>query len=179
MDRSIVIEQVKSRCATKAATRYYLKCILGFSTLYLFYRAFPELPMIWSIISTIMVLAPEDHATNGLARSRVLANIIGGFVGLVCFIFLGNSIAVICLAMVVTIAICSYIQLGVGTRTALVALIIVMLNQLETDSWQIAFERVLLVMLGCGVAMLSDYIVDRLFKQSEPQLKNMCSPNQK
>ena len=62
--------------------QYILKCLIGSSVCYALYRLFPEHQFQWSIISLLLVIAPEEKDSFKLSLDRMKANIIGAVIGL-------------------------------------------------------------------------------------------------
>jgi uncharacterized membrane protein YccC len=141
--------QVRSR----ALQRYVLKCLLGTLICYWFYARFPGHQLYWSIVSVLLVLAPEVRDSVHLSFTRMWANAIGAAVGLALYLTPLPTVPALCLAVVATIAVCHYLALGGAVRTALAALVIVYIQQSESRDWTIALERVGSVLLGCLVAL--------------------------
>ena len=133
---------------------YVLKCLLGTFICHRFYLALPGHQLYWSIVSVLLVLAPGHRDSVQLALGRSFANAVGAAVGLACFLAPWPEILALSLAVVATIAVCQYLDLGGATRTALAALVIVFIQQNEAHDWTIALERVGSVWLGCLVALL-------------------------
>lgn len=133
---------------------YIIKCLLGLSVCYFFHWQFPGYRFYWSMISVLLVISPDDLECKRLPIARIKANIIGSLVGLIFYILYTPNLMIMCLATITTIIICSMIQLGGATRSALAALIIVLVQQSTDQSWISAGERMFSVVLGCTVALI-------------------------
>ncbi len=146
---------------------YLVQCALGASLCYALYLFFPEHEFSWAIISVLLVLAPETKDSLKLSLDRIKANITGAGVGLVYFTLVpsGGLISLVA-AVITTILICTFLKLGNATRTALAALVIVLIQNNRNFQWNIAFERMVSVVLGCLVAMLITAAFSRLTKRS-------------
>ncbi len=105
---------------------YLVKCLLGTVICYGFYVLVPQYHLYWSLVSVLMVLAP-DH--------------------------LDSIKAALCIGVPVTILVCYLLGFGNAARSALAAIIIVFIQENESGNWQIAMERMGAVVLGCLVAL--------------------------
>ncbi len=132
---------------------YLLKCLLGTLICHRFYVWYPDHQLYWSIVSVLLVLAPEPRDSVNLSLTRIWANAIGAAVGLVFYLAPLPTLLALCLGVVATILICHALALGHASRTALAALVIVFIQQSESSNWTIALERVGSVLLGCLVAL--------------------------
>lgn len=137
--------------------QYILKCLMGSSICYALYRLFPEHQFQWSIISLLLVIAPEEKDSYRLSLDRMKANIIGAVVGLAAILLFGMNFSVLLVSVLVTILFCTYIQLGNASRSALAALIIVLTDEEHMAGGISAYERMFCVVAGCVIAMLITY----------------------
>lgn len=151
---------------TNLEMQYILKCLIGVLICYVPYTLFPQHEFYWSIISVLLVLAPDHSDSNRLAMDRMKANIIGSLVGLSSFLFLNHApaLAVLCGAVIINIIICYALGLESTTRSALAALVIVLIQEKEKSDWLTGFERMGCVVTGCLVAILITYIFSRFEK---------------
>jgi uncharacterized membrane protein YgaE (UPF0421/DUF939 family) len=145
--------RVLALCRSRALQLYVLKCLLGTVICHRFYVLFPGHQLYWSIVSVLLVLAPEHRDSVQFSLSRSGANAIGAAVGLAFFLVPLPEIVSLCLAVVATILVCQTLALGGAVRSALAALVIVFIQQSESRDWTIALERVGSVWLGCLVAL--------------------------
>ncbi|MFR0778886.1 MAG: FUSC family protein [Zhenhengia sp.] len=143
---------------------YVLKCLLGLALCYFFYWLFPQYRFYWSIVSVLLVISPDDLDCKKLPIARMKANIAGSLVGLILFITHPPNLLMMSIGVVTTILICYIIQLGTATRSALAALIIVLVQQLNDHSLISAFERMVSVVLGCLVALFITYLFEYAHK---------------
>lgn len=131
--------------------RYLAKCCLGTAACYGVYAAVPAIPFYWSIVSLLLVLDPDEAESMRLAVARMKANIAGAAVGMAALLIAPPGVASVVAAVVATIVTCELFRLGKASRSALAALIIVMLSA-EAD-WRTGLERMGCVVLGCLVAI--------------------------
>lgn len=138
--------------------QYIVKCLIGSSICYALYRLFPEHQFQWSIISLLLVIAPEEKDSFRLSLDRMKANIIGAVVGLAAILLCGMNVAVLLISVLVTIIFCTYIKLGNASRSALAALIIVLTDEEHMAGGISAYERMFCVVAGCIIAIVITYI---------------------
>lgn len=136
---------------------YILKCILGASICYLFHYFFPDFRFYWSIVSVVLVISPDDIECKTLPISRIKANIIGSLIGLILFLVHIPNLPIMCIGIVLTIIICNIIKLGSATRSALAALVIVLIQESTDVSFISALQRMVSVVVGCLTALLINY----------------------
>lgn len=141
---------------------YILKCLVGLSLCYFFYWLFPDYRLYWSIVSVLLVISPNDLDCKKLPFARMKANIIGSLVGLVLFIIHPSNLLIMSIGVILTIIICYIFNLGTATRSALAALIIVLVQELNDNSLLSAFERMISVILGCLIALLVTFIFEKI-----------------
>ena len=150
--------QFKNSVSDKTFLLYIFKCIVGSTICYGLYYCFPEHQFNWSIISVLLVLAPDKYDSNRLAFDRMKANLTGASVGLLSFLIYTPNIFSLIISIIITILVCTFIKLGGPTRSALAALVIVLIEEKEFTNWQAATDRMMCVIAGCVVALILTYI---------------------
>jgi uncharacterized membrane protein YgaE (UPF0421/DUF939 family) len=134
---------------------YILECILGLCICYTLYKCFPQHQFYWSMISVVLVIAPDGKDSNRLAFDRIKANILGSSVGLSLFLIRIPNLFLICIGVALTIVIGIVLKLNTALRPALAALIIVMIHEEgQNSTWHIASERMGCVIIGCIIGLL-------------------------
>ena len=134
---------------------YILECILGLCICYILYKCFPQHQFYWSMISVVLVIAPDGKDSNRLAFDRIKANILGSSVGLLLFLIRIPNLFLICIGVMLTIVIGVFLKLHSALRSALSALVIVMIHEEgQNSSWHIALERMVCVIIGCIMGLL-------------------------
>jgi uncharacterized membrane protein YgaE (UPF0421/DUF939 family) len=134
---------------------YILQCVIGLCISYTLYKCFPQHQFYWSMISTVLVIAPDGKGSNQLAFDRMKANILGSSIGLLLFLIHQPNLFLISIAVVLTIIIGTLLKLNTALRTALSAVIIVMIHEEgKSSTWHIAIERMGCVILGCIIGLL-------------------------
>ncbi|WP_319757161.1 FUSC family protein [uncultured Sphaerochaeta sp.] len=144
---------MKDRPISPVMVLYISKCLLGTIICYGFYKAFPQYYLHWSIISLLLVLAPDRDNSIALPIARIKANITGALVGLFCFMLPFHQLLGLLIGVVATISICSLLRFPSATRSALAALVIVLLQEGGNPMWSYALQRIFAVLLGCLVGL--------------------------
>jgi uncharacterized membrane protein YgaE (UPF0421/DUF939 family) len=107
------------------------------------------------MISVVLVIAPNSKDSNQLAFDRIKANILGSSVGLLLFLIRIPNLFLICIGVMLTIAIGIFLKLNSALRSALSALVIVMIHEEgKSSTWHIALERMGCVIIGCIIGLL-------------------------
>lgn len=132
---------------------YIIKCLIGTIICYGFYKAFPQYYLSWSIVSLLLVLAPDWDSSITLPIARIKANVTGALIGLFCFTLPFNQLVSLCIGVVLTIAVCTILRIPSSTRSALAALVIVLLQEMGKPMWSYALQRIFAVLLGCLVGL--------------------------
>jgi len=134
---------------------YILQCIIGLCITYTLYKCFPQHQFYWSMISAVLVIAPDGKGSNQLAFDRMKANILGSSIGLLLFLIHQPNLFLISIAVILTIITGTLLKLNTALRSALAAVVIVMIHEEEKSStWHIAVERMGCVILGCTIGLL-------------------------
>jgi hypothetical protein len=56
---------------------YIMECIIGLCICYTLYKVFPQHQFYWSMVSVLLVIAPDGKNSNRLAFDRMKANVLG------------------------------------------------------------------------------------------------------
>lgn len=107
----------------------------------------------WSLISAILVIAPEGRDTIAIAVNRIKANVVGAGMGLLCLLISSSTMWTMSLAVVLTLILCYLFNLDIATRAALAGAVIVMLHQEPGHLWDTALDRVIAVLVGCALGL--------------------------
>jgi regulator of ribonuclease activity A len=146
---------------------YILKCLSGLSIGYWLFISFPHHQFYWTIISILIVISPDPKDSTRLALDRMKANTIGSITGLLMFLINQPGLLLMAVGVVITIAICSLLKLMSVGRSALVALLIVMIHEKNGNSWEIALERMGCVIAGCVIALVITIIFDYFTREKQ------------
>jgi len=132
---------------------YLVKCLLGGSLCFGLYAFFPHYQFLWSIVSVLLALSPDYQNSIALSVDRIKANVIGALIGLGTFLLRPTDLLSLCGAVLGTILVCTFFRLGNATRPALAALVIVLIEEKERNSWELATQRMVAVAVGSIVAL--------------------------
>ncbi|HKC66963.1 MAG TPA: FUSC family protein [Bacteroidia bacterium] len=144
---------------------YTLKCLLGLSIGYLLFIKFPRYPFYWTLVSILLVMAPDHHDSSKLALDRVKANMIGSTIGLLLFMVNGSELLMMGIGVITTISICYLLKILTIGKSALAAFLIVILHERHGNTWQVAVERLGCVALGCAIALIISAIFGYVAKK--------------
>ena len=150
---STYTQRLRSQICNRAFLLYLIKCLLGTVICYGFYVMIPKYHLYWSLVSVLLVLAPDHTDSIKLPLARIKANLAGGVVGLLCYFLPLPPLVCLCIGVPLTIFICYGLGFGNAARSALAAIIIVFIQENEAGHWRIAMERMVAVVLGCLVAL--------------------------
>ncbi len=145
--------RLRAQVCNRAFLLYLIKCLLGTVICYGLYVMIPQYHLYWSLVSVLLVLAPDHADSIKLPLARIKANLAGGTVGLLCYFLPLPPLVCLCVGVPLTIFICYGLGFGNATRSALAAIIIVFIQENESGHWRIAMERMGAVALGCLVAL--------------------------
>lgn len=149
---------------------YLAKCVIGVILCYILYKEIPQYPFYWAIVSVVIAISPDN--SNRLAYDRMKANILGCAVGLSLYPIHMPNLLILCLGIILTICIGIALQITPTLRSAMAALIIVLIHEEHVKQWYIPLERVLCVIAGCAVALL----VSLVFNMIAQRFKSRPSP---
>jgi uncharacterized membrane protein YgaE (UPF0421/DUF939 family) len=141
---------------------YVLRCLIGVVICYALYGYFPQYPFHWSLVSVVVAISPDS--SNHLAYDRMKANLLGGAVGLCLYFMDFPALLLICAGVIVTIIIGTLIRLNNATRSAMAALIIVMIQEGHVKDWDLVLQRVACVFVGCVTALLITLLFNLIVK---------------
>lgn len=150
---------------------YVIKCVVGAAICYFFYSMWPERNFHWSIISVLLVLAPDRANSLTLPVMRIKANIIGGLMGFLVFVAPFEQVVALILGVVLTILACKMLLSENAIRSALAALVIVALMEGDVGGWQLALDRMLSVIIGCMIALILTVVFSVLDKGATTSVK--------
>ncbi len=126
---------------------------------------------VWAAVSAVIVTEPSLHPSVKSASYRVIANLIGAFVGAALGTLIGHALPALAIGVVVTGLICHFARLDDALRPAYSAVVIVILAS-EGSKWAGSLDRVFAVALGCLCALTVGFIFDKLAGKSETPSKD-------
>lgn len=138
---------------------YLVKCIIGAVVCYVFSTFLPQYPIYWALISVVIVFSPDNN--NKLAYDRIKSNLLGATIGFLLFFIPLSNLVLISLGVALTILTGIALHLGNALRSALAAMLIVLIEENELNDWTIAIERVICVGIGCLVALVITYVFSK------------------
>lgn len=155
---------------TKQLLLYMAKCVSGVAVVFLLSSLLRYKDFGWCIISVILVLSPDNKEAVPLAVTRIKANLLAGAAATLFMLIGPPNILTISAAMVVTIGLCHLFNLMAGSRSALAAVIIIMLHSTELPAqphlWAITLERIISVIAGCLIGLAVTFIFHQKLRYS-------------
>lgn len=150
---------------------YIAKCIAGYLLVEFLSYIFHYDDISWCLISTLLVLSPDSSEAIPLALNRIKANVVAGSASILCLFIPVPRLFIVIMALAITIFVCYILKLMVGCRSALAAVIIVMLHEStgKHHSWDSALQRMVAVILGCLIGLLITLIFHRKFTKQEEE----------
>src|SRR5262249_48930613 len=125
---------------------------------------------IWAVVSAVVVILPEPHASVKSAALRVIANLVGASTGAALAAFHLPTTASLVVGLLLVAGLCRLLGIDAAARSASVALIIVSLRQ-SGGVWVSSETRVALVMLGCLTAFAVTLMAAFLERQLDHYLR--------
>jgi len=152
---------------------YLVKCVIGILSAYEL-TSLLNLTYVssWCLLSTLLVLAPDTKDSYKLAFTRIKANLAGAAVGLLILTLHGSGILWVIIGVVLVISLCYVLKIEAGARSAAVAIIIILMHDELHHWWEVAIDRALGVLLGCGIGMTITFIfhqIEQWWMKTHPQ----------
>jgi uncharacterized membrane protein YgaE (UPF0421/DUF939 family) len=116
--------------------------------------------MIWAPISAVVVTEKELHPSFKTATFRILANLIGAFIGAALSTLFGHNLPSLAVGILLTGLTCHFARLGEAMRPAYAAVVIVILSG-EGQAWTGSLDRVTGVAIGCVAALVVGFVFDK------------------
>jgi uncharacterized membrane protein YgaE (UPF0421/DUF939 family) len=152
---------------------YMAKCVTGIllcSLLSVFMSEWIDYP--WSLISVVLVLSPEGKDAVDLALTRIKANLVGAFVGVLMLVTQLAWPWNIAVGAALALFVCDRLKLNAAARSTLAAVIIILLHPESTTLWSSALNRVGAVITGCILGLAITYVYHSFIKIETPALNS-------
>jgi len=108
---------------------------------------------IWSVVSAVVVIQPEAHATVSAAALRAVANVVGAVIGLAVGSALDAwPLLALAVGMLAVAAACRVLGIDAAARSASVSVAVVLLKDPDGVPGSSA-SRVAGVLAGCAIAL--------------------------
>lgn len=146
---------------------YIFRCLTGFLVGYNLMILFPKYELFWGLLSIILVISPEEKDSKRLTVERVKSNFIGSVVGLLCvFILPEPNVYLVMLGIIITSIICYLFNVMNMARVAIVALLIILLQNHISEIVIAPVIRFLTVAVGCLIGLLitvtTSFFIDKI-----------------
>jgi uncharacterized membrane protein YccC len=149
---------------TKQVVFYSLKILTGILIGFVVSEFTEVIDVTWMLISTILVMSPEGVDAMNLAITRIQANLVGAFTGFGLALANITILIKIIIGAIISLIICELLKLTVGSRTALAAMIIVLMNPEGDHPWDASVHRVSSVVIGCFIGLLITWFFHSFLK---------------
>jgi uncharacterized membrane protein YccC len=146
---------------TKNLVLYIAKCITGWAIILILSEISGYKDISWCLISVLLVLSPDSKEAIPLAMSRIKANLTGALASSICLTLGSPTFITVSLAFILTIGFCHLFKAMTSSRSAVVAVIIVMFHNTGHYLWDAALERIISVISGCLLGLLITYLFHR------------------
>jgi uncharacterized membrane protein YgaE (UPF0421/DUF939 family) len=131
---------------------------------------------IWAVVSAVVVIVPEHHASVANAALRVVANLVGAGIGLAVGIVGLPSIPSLLIGLPIVAGLCRLFGLDAAVRSASVSVIIVLLRDPHGVLGS-SESRVVQVLLGCLIALAISIVAARIERvPHRAAMRNRSSP---
>jgi uncharacterized membrane protein YgaE (UPF0421/DUF939 family) len=114
----------------------------------------------WAAVSAVIVTQPSLHPSARASLMRVIANLIGAFVGAAVSSLAGHSLWALGAGILLTGLTCHLARAGDALRPAFAAVVIVIFTN-GAGAWQDSMQRVLAVVTGCAAALAIGWVSDK------------------
>lgn len=133
---------------------YLIRILIGFSVGYFLYISFPQYSVTWTLISIVLVISPDDKEATQIAIDRTKSNFIGSATGILFYFTNLPEMWSMLFGVITSVAICRLFNVLSVARTAMVAMIIVVIHEQQLKSFVAALERFACVTIGCIIGLL-------------------------
>lgn len=116
---------------------------------------------VWAAISAVIVMQPDLHSSFKASLTRVIANLGGAFGGAALLITFGHPLIALALGILITALACHLLKADDAMRPAFAAVTIVMFTT-NNGKWDGPRDRAIAVLIGCAVALLVSFLLDKL-----------------
>ncbi len=118
----------------------------------------------WCLISSVLVLSPEGTDAMPLALTRIKANLVGAFSGLLILLIDLPVPYNMGAGAIVSLFLCDLFKLNTGAKSTLAAMIIVLMHPGGTHVWDASLGRISSVIFGCLLGLIVTFIFHKLFR---------------
>jgi len=140
---------------------YLIECVVGAGIGFYFFHKSQEIGS-WTLISTIMVLAPDRADAIKFAINRIQANLVGAGVGLVAALIHPPNVYMMAFGIILSATVCEVLDLKAARRSATVSVILILLAPTGKHFYEVAFDRAIGVVAGCTIAMGLTWVMHNL-----------------
>jgi len=148
----------------KSLSVYILKAIAAVLLSYVASILVHWLDFAWCLISSVLVLSPEGTDAMPLALTRIKANLVGAFSGLLILITALPVPYNMGAGAIVSLFLCDLFKLNTGAKSTLAAMIIVLMHPEGVHVWDASLGRISSVIFGCVLGLIVTFVFHKLFR---------------
>ena len=148
----------------KSLSVYILKTMSAVLLSYFASMLVHWLDFAWCLISSVLVLSPEGTDAMPLALTRIKANLVGAFSGLLILLIDLPVPYNMGAGAIVALFLCDLFKLNTGARSTLAAMIIVLMRPEGAHVWDASLGRTSSVIFGCLLGLMVTLIFHKLFR---------------
>ena len=148
----------------KSLSVYILKAISAVFLSYVTSMLVPWLDFAWCLISSILVLSPEGTDAMPLALTRIKANLVGAFSGLLILLIDLPVPYNMGAGAIISLFLCDLFKLNTGAKSTLAAMVIVLMHPEGAHVWDASLGRISSVIFGCVLGLIVTFVFHKLFR---------------
>jgi len=148
----------------KSLSVYILKTMAAVLLSYFASMLVHWLDFAWCLISSVLVLSPEGTDAMPLALTRIKANLVGAFSGLLILLVDIPVPYNMGAGAVVSLFLCDLFKLNTGAKSTLAAMIIVLMHPEGAHVWDASLGRISSVIFGCLLGLIVTFVFHKLFR---------------
>ena len=148
----------------KSLSVYVLKTISAVLLSYFASLLVHWLDFAWCLISSILVLSPEGNDAMPLALTRIKANLVGAFSGLLILLIDLPVPYNMGAGAVVSLFLCDLFKLNAGAKATLAAMVIVLMHPEGAHVWDASLGRISSVIFGCVLGLIVTFVFHKIFR---------------
>jgi uncharacterized membrane protein YccC len=147
---------------------YILEFLCASGIAYLLVLMYPQYRLVWAMTSIAFVMSPKSDESRALIYGRIKANILGAVIGFAVMLIELPTVVLLGIGIVFTIFLTRHFKLYKTVRSALVALVIIIVPAYSEPHTSVALERAVCVLIGCVIALLVTFVFDSLISKYIP-----------
>jgi uncharacterized membrane protein YccC len=128
----------------------------------------------WAIITAILILQPGLGQSVKASQVRIVATLIGAFIGALAGLFAGGDMAALLVGILATIVFCHHLGWKRHLRQACLTIPIVQMQH-QGGIVHVSYERITAILAGCVVPLLVQYAGQFACRELSTRLRKSSS----